>query len=181
MRKQDKQGARTVAELNRRYNVKKGVSQAMGAATEAERSAKVASQAASEAQQGLTDKVGKKDYDTVVEMLNKSNAIVKLLANRIVIESNNFSITEEGEVTVKTSKYNGILTKTAELKDGIIALEPDYTITSEGENITFELLRFKYGSYTYGLYLHATWVEDSTSDTGLRLDFLNFNIGLIEE
>ena len=198
LKKQDRQGVRTAAELDRRYNVKKveGVandslkvaSEASATAEESRQAASMASQGveeakaeAAEAKEGLNGKVGNTEYDTVVDMINKSTAIVKLLANRLVIESKNFSIKENGEVIVKTSKHNGNLTKTAELKDGIIELEPDYKITSEGENITFELLRFKYETQTYGLYMGTYWVEDATSETGLRLAFGNFSIGLIQE
>ena len=184
LKKQDRQGVRTAADLDRRYNIRKvegAANSSLKSAEAAKTAADEAKTAADEAKGGLSDKVGKKDYDTVVEMINNSTALVKLLANRLVIESDNFSLSENGEVAIKTSKYNGIITKTAELKDGIVHLEPDYKITGEGENITFELLRFKYGNDTYGLRLFAYWVEDATSNTGLRLKFGEFNIALIEE
>lgn len=164
MRKQDRQGARTVAELNRRYNVKKGVSQAMGAATEAEKSAKVASQAASEAQQGLTDKVGKQDYDTVVDMINNATALVRLIANRLVIDSDNFTLTETGSVTAKDIKLenndeNGEYS--VKIEDGVVKVRSPRKLIAEGQPEQIDLFHFNItDNVVYRLYISVYYDEN---------------------
>lgn len=107
MKKQDRQGARTVAELNRRYNVKKSFEKAMGVANDsiavassAQATASTANQAASEAQSGLGDKVGRTENDYVVEMINAATTVLKLTLNRLIVESDNFKLLEDGSVEI---------------------------------------------------------------------------------
>lgn len=89
MSKRDRQGARTVADLERR-----GIKRAMRAASNSLNAAK-------KAETEAFGKVGKKEYDAVVEMLNASNAIVRLLAGRLIIESDNFTLDQNGSVVAK--------------------------------------------------------------------------------
>ena len=79
--KRDRQGARTVADLNRRYNIR----EAEGAASSALKASEQAKSNSESAMSAVADKVDKKDYDTVVDMLNASNAIVRLLAGRLFL------------------------------------------------------------------------------------------------
>lgn len=107
MKKQDRQGARTVAELSRRYNVKKSFEKAMGVANDslatassAQVTASTANQAAAEAKTGLGEKVGKEENDYVVEMINKATTVLKLTLNRLVVESDNFKLLDDGSVEI---------------------------------------------------------------------------------
>lgn len=156
MSKQDRQGARTVADLNRRYNVK----QAMGAASsslkaseEARNNAQAAASSAAAASAAVADKVDKKDYDTVVEMLNASNAIVKLLAGRLIIESDNFTLSEKGSVVAKDiTLQNGADTDdySVNISDGVIKVNSP-TKTYSGETYKeIELMHFNIKDY--GVY-----------------------------
>lgn len=97
MSKQDRQGARTVAELDRRYNVKK----AMGVANDSLKLAGDSQKLAKEANNEVGKKLGKDDNDQIVEMINKADKILKLLANRLIIESDNFTLSEKGSVVAR--------------------------------------------------------------------------------
>ena len=70
---------------------------------------------------------------------------------------------------------------TTEISEGIIMLEPAYRIWAEGESITFDMMKFKYGGTTYMLQVSAYWAESELSETGLRLAFGGWEIKEIEE
>lgn len=186
MRKQDRQGARTPAELDRRYNVKQAMqtaNNALAGASKAEQAAAKASQSSASAISGVNEKVDKKDNAQIIAMINRAQEVISLLGNRLVVESSNFTLTETGEATmskanIRSSRQKAIDSEeevATEIKDGTIVLEP--AVSSEGEFISFELLRFKYDDKTYGLYMSAYWQE---ATTGLQLTFSNFRINLIE-
>lgn len=141
MSKRDRQGARTVADLERR-----GIKRAMRAASN---SLNVAKKAETEA----LGKVGKKDYDAVVEMLNASNAIVRLLAGRLVIQSDNFTLDQNGSVVAKDiTLQNGAETDdySVKLEDGVIKVNSP-TKTYSGETYKeIELMHFNIKDY--GVY-----------------------------
>lgn len=110
LKKQDRQGVRTAAELDRRYNVKKvegvandslkAATEASATAEESRQTASSASQSASEAKAGLEGKVGKTENDFVVEMINKATTVLKLTLNRLVVDSDNFKLKEDGSVEI---------------------------------------------------------------------------------
>lgn len=159
MSKQDRQGARTVAELDRRYNVR----EAMGAADsahkaseEARTAATDASAAASEAKNAVGGKVSKTDYDTVVDMINASKAIVRLLAGRLIIESDNFTLSQEGSVTAKDITIKNENTAgdySVEIADGLVKVHSPRKIQAEGAIQKIDLMQFEITGYgMYSLY-----------------------------
>ena len=170
MSKRDRQGARTVADLERR-----GIKRAMRAASN---SLNVAKKAETEAY----GKVGKKDYDAVVEMLNASNAIVRLLAGRLVIQSDNFTLDQNGSVVAKDiTLQNGAETDEYSVKiaDGVVKINSPLEILAEGSYQKIDLLHFNiYGFGTYKLFI-LVGVKDETAATP-EMGFFGFNIEPVE-
>lgn len=100
LKKQDRQGVRTAADLDRRYNIKKveGVASdslkvAISANTAAEESKKVASSAQTE----VSDKVSKTDNSQVVKMVNEATEKITL-KNRLILNSDKFGMDEDGSI-----------------------------------------------------------------------------------
>lgn len=91
MSKQDRQGARTVAELNRRYDVK----QAMGVANNAQKAAVAAEQAAKDIDKDIEAKIALK-----LGTDENGNLIgtVHIGANQLTIDTDNFTIDKDGNV-----------------------------------------------------------------------------------
>lgn len=204
MSKQDRQGARTPADIERRINVKKVAgavrsslsaassaqtvaSSAQNVASSAKDAADQASAAANEATASVNNKVDKEDDAQIITMINRSTEIIRLLLNRLVIESDNFTLTETGKVTmsdatIKSSRTVGTdgteVDVSTEIKEGTIVLEPDYAYSPDYTSISFELLRFKYLSQTYGLYMI---VNRETISAGHLLTLDSFHISEIVE
>ena len=130
MSKQDRQGARTVAELNRRYDVKK----AMGVANDSLAAASKANSSAAEAQRGLADKVDKTDDSQVVAMVNR--------AEDTLFRGENFSVTKDGTLICKAGKIGdwnlGKPSALAEYYDGT-TLYSDTYLQEGGEEVTVYL------------------------------------------
>lgn len=130
MSKQDRQGARTVEQLNRRYDVK----QAMGVANNAQKAATVAHTTAYETQKGLSDKVDKTDDAQVVAMLNR--------AEDTIVKGENFSVTKDGTVIAKAGRIGdwniGKPSDLAEYYDGTV-LYSDTFLSESSEEITVYL------------------------------------------
>ena len=160
--KRDRQGARTVADLNRRYNIR----EAEGAASSALKASEQAKSNSESAMSAVADKVDKKDYDTVVDMLNASNAIVRLLAGRLVIQSDNFTLSETGSVVAKDiTLQNGKDTDdySVKLEDGVVKINSPLEIQGEGWYQKIDLLHFNiYGFGMHKLYAFVG-VKDETS------------------
>lgn len=97
MSKQDRQGARTVAELNRRYDVKK----AMGIANDAHKAAKVAEQTA----QGIDTDVEyvKAELALKLGVDENGNLIgrVHISGNQLTVATDNFKLDADGNVEIK--------------------------------------------------------------------------------
>lgn len=72
MNKQDRQGARTPADLERRHKFEKN----------------------------FAERVKREENDFVVEMINKATTVLKLTLNRLVVDSDNFKLREDGSVEV---------------------------------------------------------------------------------
>lgn len=182
--KQDRVKPRTVEDLERMYNFKATKANVAASAEAARAAASAAEQSATAAGRGLEDKIDKTDDAQIIEMINRSTDVIKLLLNRLVIESTNFKLSEDGKVemsdaTVKSTRGDYNYPVSTEIKEGTIVLEPDYNIVSDGAFIVFELLRFKYNEDTYALQMTTEWVEDA-SGTGLRLVLDNLGIEKLE-
>ena len=177
MSKRDRQGARTVADLERR-----GIKRAMRAASN---SLNVAKKAETEA----FGKVGKKDYDAIVEMLNASNAIVRLLAGRLVIQSDNFTLDQNGSVVAKDiTLQNGADTDdySVKLEDGVVKVNSPLKILAEGSYQKIDLLHFNiYGFGMHKLCILIEIVEGTPNlETGetpeFECAFVGFHIEPVE-
>ena len=165
MSKQDRQGARTVAELDRRYNVKK----AMGVANDSLATSQQASKKAEQASKDVGDKVGKNDTSQIVKMLNEALETV-ILANRLVVNSENFTLSAEGsvvasDITIQNGKdedaYN------VKIKDGTITINSPTVLISDPEisDVTFQyvdLLYFNISGSRGGVF--ALYVEMTDQD-----------------
>ena len=97
MSKQDRQGARTPADLERRYKFGERDAEMMQAVTAAE---KAVNESNDIINKQLPDKVGREENDYVVEMINKATTVLKLTLNRLVVDSDNFKLLEDGSVEV---------------------------------------------------------------------------------
>lgn len=154
MSKQDRQGARTVEQLNRRYDVK----QAMGVANNAQKAATVAHTTAYETQKGLSDKVDKTDDAQVVAMVNR--------AEDTIFRGENFSVTKDGTLICKAGKIGdwnlGKPSALAEYYDGT-ALYSDTYLQESGEEVTVYLTPEKlYVGRRSGLEVtmdYASWAD----------------------
>lgn len=166
MSKQDRQGARTVAELDRRYNVKK----AMGVANDSLKASSKAETMAQQASANVGDKIGKNDDTQIITMINRANEIIRLLANRLVIESTNFTLSAEGsvvarDITIQNGKdeddYN------VKIADGAIEINSPTVLISDPEisDVTFQyvdLLYFNISGDRGGVF--ALYVEMTDQD-----------------
>ncbi len=95
--KQDRIKPRTVEDLERMYRFKETAE----LSKQNTFIAQAAQKSAERASQDVFNKVGKNDYEEIVRMLNHATEKVVLLANRLIVQSDNFSITEDGDVSVK--------------------------------------------------------------------------------
>ena len=185
--KQDRLKPRTVEDLERMYSFKstrRNMDASLEAANAAREAASTAEQNAMEAKTVIENKVDKTDNEQIVSMLNNATGLLQLIGKRIKIQSENFTLSEDGKVemsdaTVKSTRGDYDTPVTTEIKDGTIVLEPKYEIVSDGAFIVFELLRFKYGVDTYALQMTTEWVEDA-SGTGLMLAFNGLGIKKLE-
>ena len=140
LKKHDRQGARTVPELDRRYNVKK----AMGAAS----SSLVA---ANDAKTSVDNKIDKTDALKIIELINSSDALLNLIGKRIRIESENFTLTEDGAVEAKNiilRNENGV--HFVDISDGIVTVSGGKRIVQE-TIWDFPLMNFKAGDHYYAM------------------------------
>lgn len=128
--KQDRIHPRTPADLKRQYGSKvtKSGDMAMEAQREAEQAAQTAANAARiasgvQAELGLTLKVT--ENGEVISEINGVANVIKFLANCIRIESDNFTLTEKGSVTVKMS--GGDYVRIGETVDVLAVDTEDFT------------------------------------------------------
>ena len=132
MSKMDRQGARTVADLERRYNFGKSFSEVLGIANDAQTHAYQAEEAVEKLERtvselsifvldeetGLNAKLeAKLDKDKLVSQFN-------LAANEITITSDNFTLTADG--TIKASK--GLIGKWNITDSGISKITDSYFV-----------------------------------------------------
>lgn len=103
MSKQDRQGVRTINALEQKYYFDRKFSEVMGVANSAHTAAKKTAEQVT-AELRLTIK--KDENDKIVSMLNASADLIKLKGNRISIESDNFTLTEDGKITAKNGVFD---------------------------------------------------------------------------
>lgn len=134
--KQDRQGARTPADLERKYNFEKNFAEIMGVALDAQKSVEESQE---KINAELSLKLGKDDNDQIVSMLNASADTVSLKSNRLEIQSDNFTLSADGHITAAAgniggcSIVNGVLEIANANANNIVAREVDISgkITSE--------------------------------------------------
>lgn len=97
MSKQDRQGVRNLNDLERKYNFERSFAEAMGIATDAQKSAKNLE----------SEKLGKNDSDRIVDMINASTKSIKIKGYRLIIESDNFELTKDGKIIVNAGRIGG--------------------------------------------------------------------------
>jgi hypothetical protein len=103
MSKQDRQGVRTINDLERKYYFERAFSEVMGVANNAQTTAqKTAEKVTAE----LSLVIKKDDAGQIVSMLNASADIIKIKGNRISIESDNFTLAADGTVTAKNGVFD---------------------------------------------------------------------------
>lgn len=155
MSRQDRQGARTVADLERRYSFEKSFAKVMGIATdarnEAEEAKKVATSVA-ETDEGLSIKVKALDEEMVtvkseLEMSVKTDKDGNLTskmhigADLLTIDTDNFSLDETGTASSNNMTANNMVANNITANSGKIA---GWTIDKWGIHQT----NGWYGNYT---------------------------------
>lgn len=155
--KQDRIKPRTVEDLERKYNF----TNMEGTASNSYRAATEAMNAAKQAEASASGKVSKTDYDEVVKMLNHSTEKVILDANRLVVNSKNFKLTEDGDVTMKSANKKGYAYSVT-VDDGILTVDSPYKIQGEGFQQVIELMRFHIRGELYRLCLLVGLPENAT-------------------
>jgi hypothetical protein len=105
MSKQDRQGVRTFNDLEYRYQFNRSFAEIMGIATDARNSAFDARKTVDELdaviEAELALKIGYDDNDQIVSMLNAAADIINIRGNRIIIESDKFTLDEDGSISAR--------------------------------------------------------------------------------
>lgn len=124
MKKQDRQGARTPADLERKYRFGKNMGGAKKAAAEATRAAEIAVAAAGKS-------IGREEYDQIVAMLNKATAMI----TRLVVQSGGFTLDADGNMAARSIKLGG-----KDLETRLAAIEAKLDIEGGGtdEDVEYE-------------------------------------------
>ena len=117
MSKQDRQGARTPADVQRRFD---------GSFAEMERAVK---QLDSEISAELSLKIGSDESGKVIAMINASADTITIKGNRLTIESTNFELTQDGTVKAKAGEIGG-----CSIVDGVLKIKN----ANIGEKLTAE-------------------------------------------
>lgn len=111
MNRQDRQGVRTPADLERKYNYGRVFEEISGIQLSIEeQNALVKAE--------LSLKLGYDDKDKIVSMLNASADIITIKGNRLTIESDNFSLDEDGTITATAGVIGGCT-----IKDGVLQIK----------------------------------------------------------
>lgn len=126
MNKQDLQGSRTPADLERKYNWGKSFSEVMGALIDVQRHVEE-SDALIEAELSL--KIGRDENDQIVSMLNASANIINIKSNRLKIDSDYFKLAVDGTITATNANITGKVTANAgkiggcDIVDGVLQIK----------------------------------------------------------
>lgn len=126
MNKQDLQGSRTPADLERKYNWGKSFSEVMGVLIDVQRHVEE-SDALIEAELSL--KIGRDENDQIVSMLNASANIINIKSNRLKIVSDYFKLAVDGTITATNANITGTVTANAgkiggcDIVDGVLQIK----------------------------------------------------------
>lgn len=116
MSKQDRQGVRTPAELERKYRFGKNIGAAKKAAADASRAAERAEAAAG-------NSLGRDEFNQIVAMLNQASNLI----TRLVVQSGGLSIDRAGNMVVPSIVLGG-----KDLESRLAAIEEKLGIDSGG-------------------------------------------------
>jgi hypothetical protein len=167
MKKQDRQGVRTPAALERKYKFSKNFTEAKQSASDSQKAAVNAQKSATEAANAAASKVDKKDNAQVVKMINEAVDVLNLRANRLSVESTNFKLSPDGTLEATNAKIKSKVTNSSvEIGDGKVHIEAPATeavnmddTTSKALLMTFKV--YDLGSTTkykvYGVYAYGEW------------------------
>lgn len=118
--KQDRQGARTPADLSRRF------AEVMGIALDTQRAVEDSKK---KIDAELSLKLGYDDSNKIIAMINASADIISLKSNRLEIESDNFVLSSDGYLTARGVVIEGDISATSGqiggclIQDGTLYLE----------------------------------------------------------
>ena len=170
LKKQDRQGVRRPADIERKYNFNKQFSETRAAAEEAR---KIASDI-SESDKGLSLKVEAlgKDVDGVKAQLDLKvetdengnlKSRVHVSGNEFTVDTDNFKLDENGNVAIsgefETTSENR--RRKTQIKGGEIYVEAPYEVYGEGEWQKFPLIHFKgFDGKKYALFVYGYLGED---------------------
>ena len=90
--KQDRQASRTPTDLERRHAFGKSFAEVSGLASDARRRA---------------DEASVENAEDVINIINTSAEVIELKSNRLVVSSDHFSLTAEGDITATSGKFAG--------------------------------------------------------------------------
>lgn len=113
--KQDRQGARTPADLERKYAFEKSFAEIMGVALDAQKHVEE-SEALVKAELSL--KLGRDENDQIVSMLNASANVITIKGDRVTISSTHFDLDKDGTIKATAGEIGGCV-----IKDGVLQIK----------------------------------------------------------
>lgn len=173
MKKQDRQGVRTPAALERKYRFNKNFTETKRSASDSQRAAVNAQNSANEAVKAAEGKVDKKDNAQVVKMINEAVDVLNLRANRLSVESTNFKLSADGSLEATNAKIKSKVTDSSvEIGDGKVHIEAPATEavnmddpTSKALLMTFKVNDLNSNGYrVYGVYAYGEWFPIENED-----------------
>lgn len=108
--KQDLTYPRTASDLERKYNFGRSFSEIMGAVSDAQTHAYKAEEVAKKVEAKVLE-------INVVKELNASADVITLNSNRLVVNSDNFSLSQNGAITAKSGVLDGLTVKNAAIEN----------------------------------------------------------------
>lgn len=196
MFKQDRQGARTPADVERKFRkLPQSVEAAQKAASAANTSAERASATAEEAKKNLANAIKRDEYDLIVSMLNQATNII----TRLVVQSGGFEVDEQGNLKAQNIQLGekDLGTWLSEIEGRLGGEENIFQVNGGTKNIGDKwqiMIASKRYLYTFrsitgglelseesdGIYLTATSAGVATvtlaANDGSRVDVWTFNI-----
>lgn len=174
MKKQDRQGVRTPAALERKYRFNKNFTETKRSASDSQRAAVNAQNSANEAVKAAEGKVDKKDNAQVVKMINEAVDVLNLRANRLSVESTNFKLSADGSLEATNAKIKSKVTDSSvEIGDGKVHIEAPATENVNMDDTTSKalLMTFKVndigdsnGYRVFGVYAYGEWLPNENWD-----------------
>lgn len=124
--KQDRQQARTPADLERKYAFERSFSEIMGIALDTQRAVEDSKK---KIDAELSLKLGYDDSNKIIAMINASADTISLKSNRLEIESDNFALSSNGHLKARGVEIEGDISATSGqiggclIQDGTLHLE----------------------------------------------------------